>query len=127
MPERARVLIVDDEPQIRSVVRAILETAHYEIEDVDDGARAMSRVGVWHPHLVITDLVMPDREGVGLIRELRRAYPELAIIAMSGARGGTYLPLAKTMGADATLAKPFTPATLLAEVQQVLQSKDRAA
>ncbi len=127
MPERARVLVVDDEPQIRSVVRVILETAHYEIDEVDDGAHAMARVEQWHPHLVITDLVMPDQEGMGLIRKLRQAYPTLGIIAMSGARGGTYLPVAKTMGANATLAKPFDPATLLAQVRHVLQATETAA
>lgn len=118
--QRPRVLIVDDEPQIRTVVRAILETAHYDIDEVDDGARAMARVAQWEPQLVITDLVMPDQEGMGLIRQLRQAHPELKIIAMSGARGGAYLPVAKTMGANATLAKPFDPATLLASVRHVL-------
>ncbi|MGE3509270.1 MAG: response regulator [Vicinamibacterales bacterium] len=124
----ARVLIVDDEAQIRSVVRAILETAHrYEVDEVDDGARALTRVEQWEPELVITDLVMPNQEGMGLIRKLRQSRPNLKIIAISGARGGAYLPVAKTMGANATLAKPFDPATLLAQVRQVLESTDRAA
>ena len=116
-----RILIVDDEPQIRGVVRAILETAHYEIDDCDDGSRALDKMAAWKPDLVITDLVMPDQEGIGLIRRLRQVYPDVGIIAMSGARGGAYLPVAKTMGASATITKPFDPKTLLAQVRQVLQ------
>jgi DNA-binding response OmpR family regulator len=124
---RPRILIVDDEPQIRSVLRAILQTADYEIDDVGDGGKALARVAAWNPDLVITDLVMPDEEGLGLIRKLRQSHADVAIIAMSGARGGAYLPVAKTMGANATLEKPFGPKTLLARVAQVLQVMGTAA
>lgn len=118
---KTRILVVDDEPQVREVVRAILETAHYDIDEVGDGAEVLPRVVAWRPDMVITDLVMPEKEGMGVIRQLRQAHPRLGIIAMSGARGGSYLPVARAMGADATIAKPFDPATLLQQVQHVLQ------
>lgn len=117
---KPRILVVDDEPQVREVVRAILETAHYDIDEVCDGTEVLSRVSAWHPHMVITDLVMPEGEGMGVIRQLRQTHPALGIIAMSGARGGSYLPVARAMGADATITKPFDPATLLRQVQHVL-------
>lgn len=124
---RVRILVVDDEPQIRAVVRAILESAHYDIELADDGKRAIEQIDEWEPDLVITDLVMPDQEGMELIRQLRAAYPALAIIAMSGARDGRYLPTAKALGANATLEKPFDPDTLLASVRDVMLTMGRAA
>lgn len=127
-PDRPRVLIIDDEAQVRLVVRAILETAEsYEIDEVEDGKRGLQRVEEWRPSVVITDLVMPDQEGMGLIRQLRQRHPALGIIAMSGVRNGAYLPVARTMGANATLAKPFEPETLLDQVRHVLQVMDRAA
>lgn len=115
-----RILVVDDEPQVREVVRAILESAHYDIDEVSDGADVLPRVASWRPDMVITDLVMPETEGIGVIRQLRQTHPSVGIIAMSGARGGSYLPVARAMGADATIAKPFDPATLLQQVQHVL-------
>lgn len=124
---RPRILIVDDEAQIRGLLRLILEDSGYDIDDVDDGSKALARVEACKPDLVITDLVMPDQEGMALIRSLRALYPQLAIIAMSGARGGTYLPVARAMGASATLAKPFNPTRLLAEVKRVLQPTGTAA
>lgn len=124
---RPRILIVDDEAQIRRLLRVVLEGSGYDIDDVDDGSKALARVEVCKPDLVITDLVMPDQEGMSLIRSLRELHPDLAIIAMSGARGGTYLPVARAMGASATLAKPFNPTMLLAEVKRILQPTGKAA
>lgn len=122
-----RVLIVDDEPQVRAVVRAILETAQFDIADAPDGRGALDQVKACRPDLVITDLVMPDQEGMSLIHQLRVAYPDLAIIAMSGARGGRYLPTARALGANATIEKPFDPDTLLASIRDVLPPRDKAA
>ncbi len=118
---KARILVVDDEPQVRDVVRAILQTAHYDIDEVGDGSDVLPRVASWHPDMVITDLVMPEKEGLGVILQLRQTHPALGIIAMSGARGGSYLPAARAMGADATIAKPFDPVTLLDHVRHVLE------
>lgn len=118
---KSRILIVDDEPSVRGVVRAILENAQYDIEEVSDGSEVLPRVSSWRPHMVITDLVMPEMEGMGVIRQLRQAHPGLGIIAISGVRGGSYLPVARAMGADATLTKPFDPAVLLQHVEHVLE------
>jgi DNA-binding NarL/FixJ family response regulator len=74
-----------------------------------------------HPSdLMITDLIMPDQEGVETITKLRREYPRLKIIAISGAFGGRYLRVAELLGADTVLQKPFTPQVLLDTVRKLL-------
>ncbi len=88
-----------------------------------DGFKASRKLRGQNYDLLITDLLMPDRDGLELIREARRDYPRMRIIAMSG--GGRvgheqYLRLAKGMGADAILAKPFLPDDLCSTVDTVL-------
>lgn len=122
-PEKRRILVIDDEPHVRAVLRALLETAQFDTDEMPDGEHILSRVRAWRPDVVITDLVMPDAEGMSVIQQLRARHPEVGIIAISGARGGAYLPAARAMGADAILAKPFEPPALLEEVQRVLDLK----
>jgi DNA-binding NarL/FixJ family response regulator len=71
--------------------------------------------------LILTDLVMPEQEGIETIKTLRREYPELKVIAMSGAFGGDYLRIASYLGAHATLAKPIQMEKLLALVKETLE------
>lgn len=124
MPEHIRrVLVVDDDEQIRLVMRRSLERAGYEVFEMSDGSHATAVVRERRPDVVLTDIIMPEKEGLETIRELRREFPELAIVAMSG--GGridhhTYLGLARKLGAAATLAKPFMPQDLIATVRRVL-------
>jgi DNA-binding NarL/FixJ family response regulator len=73
--------------------------------------------------LVITDLVMPEQEGIETIRALRKEAPGVRIVAMSGAFGGQYLKTAQLLGADAVLAKPVGSELLLAKVAQVLKKR----
>ena len=74
-----------------------------------------------HFDLVVTDLVMPEREGIEIIQDMRRDQPELRIIAVSGAFGGGYLRLAKSLGANSTLTKPISPDQLVLAVREALQ------
>lgn len=122
-PEKRRILVIDDEPHVREVLRALLESAHFDTDEMPDGVHVLSRVTSWRPDLVITDLVMPDAEGLSVIQQLRTRHPEVGIIAISGARGGAYLPAARAMGADATITKPFEAPALLGEVRRVLDLK----
>ena len=70
--------------------------------------------------LVITDLVMPEQEGLETIHAIRQNWPQIPMIAISGAFGGTYLELAKKLGADAVFRKPFEPETILSEVRRLI-------
>jgi len=105
---------------MRRLVARILAGANHEIVEAPDGKRGMEQFATYRPEVVITDLLMPEQEGIETIRELRRIAPTLRIIAMSG--GGTdndlmFLGMAKALGADAVLAKPFRADELIRAVQ----------
>jgi len=119
--ERVRILVVDDELSIRMLFRKVLERAGYEVVEAANGKAAMSRLRERKISLIITDLVMPEQEGVETIRQLRQSYPELKVIAMSGAFGARLLRTAELLGAQATLIKPVSPATILQVTQDILR------
>ena len=119
-----RILLIDDDAAVRATVRHLLERAGYEIVEAGDG-REGSRMldGV---DLVITDLLMPEVDGVDLLGIIRREGLTLPVIAMSG--GGkvdskSYLDVARALGAFATIAKPFELDHLLATVRDALASR----
>jgi len=119
----ARILVVDDEPDLRRLVREWLtDAAHIVVEAAngDEGLRVLQTEGA---DLVIIDLVMPDKEGIETIREMRQAFPALKIIAISGKGGekqGKYLGAAEALGADVALAKPFSRDEMVAVVERLL-------
>ena len=120
----ARILVIDDDEQIRGVVRRILERAGHEVQDIADGEAGV-RLYRDHPaDLVITDIFMPPPDGLQTIRRLRREFPEVKIIALSGGdRSGT-LDLrdrAEVLGASRTLRKPFEMSDLLKVVHELLE------
>jgi PAS domain S-box-containing protein len=119
--ERVRILVVDDELSIRMLFRKVLERAGYEVVEAANGKAAMSRIREGKVSLIITDLVMPEQEGVETIRQLRQTYPQIKVIAMSGAFGGRLLKTAELLGAQATLMKPVSPATILQVTQDILR------
>ncbi len=106
----AQILIVDDEDLVRMTVRQALETAGHKVLEAADGQEALEILEKHALELVITDIIMPGKEGIETIVELRQRSPELKIIAISGAaRAGNldYLELARKFGANKILAKPF--------------------
>ncbi len=116
----ARVLVVDDSAQIRNLLRAVLEKEGYGVEEAGDGKHALAVLKGCSPDVVITDLVMPETEGIELIQLMRAIDRELKIIAMSGAVGhGSYLEAASVLGADATMSKPIAMDSLLAQVKRL--------
>jgi len=117
---KARVLVVDDEAGVRSFLRSALEGHGYMVSEAEDGREALEIVLADPPELVITDLVMPEQEGIETIQMLRRRMPEVRIIAISGAFEGRYLSTAKVLGADMVLDKPVSCELLLAKVAEVL-------
>ncbi|MSV30277.1 MAG: response regulator [Bryobacterales bacterium] len=120
-PKPASILIVDDDPSVLAALRDILTDAGYTVADAMDGRKAVMKFRTARPDIVITDIVMPDQEGVETIRQLKIESPGLKIIAMSGAIGGRYLRVAELMGADATLQKPIKIDQLLESVKKVLR------
>lgn len=123
----ATILLVDDDERVRDVLREVLEVAGHEVTVAGEGKTALAEYGKSPADVVITDLVMPDFEGLQFIQALCRTYPEVKIIAMSG--GGTfdnpnYLKLARRFGARYTLTKPFSFDELLDTVDLTLALRD---
>lgn len=117
--------IVDDEALIRELFRRILETEGYEVTDSADGNAALALCRRQPPDLIITDLIMPDKEGIETIIELKRDFPHMKIIAISGGGRITakeYLELAETFGANMTLSKPISRDELLTAVGTVIST-----
>ncbi len=118
-----RVLLVEDDDVLREVLRQTLKLEDFNVSCAPNGNEAIKLARIHHFDLVITDLVMPEKEGIETIRELRELDPEIKILAMSGGQGNTsrdYLPLAKMLGAAAVLKKPFDRLTLLRTVRQLV-------
>ena len=119
----ARILVVDDEPSMRDLVALVLELDKHDVVTARDGNTALEEIEKTEFDLVITDLVMPDREGIETIINLRKSRPGLKVIAMSGGgfgSAGDYLEIAASVGAARTLAKPFSNDQLLKTVREVL-------
>jgi CheY-like chemotaxis protein len=93
--------------------------------EAENGKQALTAALAGGVDLLITDLVMPEQEGIETIRALRQHAPGIGIIAISGAFGGLFLNHARMLGADEVLEKPIAAATLLAKVAQVLASRKR--
>jgi CheY-like chemotaxis protein len=117
------ILVVDDEPGIRELLALMLEGAGHTVVAAEDGMQAPKILESQKIDVVITDLLMPERDGLEFITEVRKKHPEVKIIAMSG--GGriardSYLRIAKNFGAHLLLEKPFSQSSVLAAVESVL-------
>lgn len=120
-----RILVIDDDWQMREMMRQALERAGYSVADAQNGKVGMELQRKAPADLVITDLIMPEKEGIETIRELRRDFPDLKIIAISGggrASADGYLSVAKTIGANKTLSKPFDLKKILDTVKELLET-----
>lgn len=122
----ARVLLVDDDDSFRTMLRITLMKMGHAVREVRNGREAMAAYEQDPLDLVITDLVMPEQEGVETIRKLRQKYPQVKIIAMSGGGRGSatsYLKIAQAMGADLVLAKPFSNDEMRAGIGRLLTAR----
>lgn len=118
-----KILVIEDDNSFRNVLMQMLEKAGYEVIQAENGNQALKICESFSPDLVLTDIIMPDKEGLETIQELLSICPEIKIIAMSG--GGrfgpnSYLPLAQKLGARKTLQKPFMREELLSAIAEVL-------
>jgi PAS domain S-box-containing protein len=119
----ARILVADDEAGVRKFFRLALEQAGYEVTEAENGKQALEQALAGRIDLFITDLAMPEKEGIETIRALRREAPGIGIVAVSGAFGGTSLSHARMLGADVVLSKPVDAELLLAKVAEVLGAR----
>jgi DNA-binding NarL/FixJ family response regulator len=122
MPPPVRTCVVaDDQPAVLALITRVLSNEPLHVLTASDGRKALALLAD-HPScaLLITDLAMPEGEGIETIRSVRRQYPAVKILAISGAFGGNILRAAQLLGADATLGKPFTADALVAAVRALL-------
>jgi CheY-like chemotaxis protein len=117
----AKILVIDDEPQVRALIQQILARVGHEVAEAADGEEGLAHMRARMPDLLITDILMPNKEGIETIREVRRLAPALPILVMSGNAGSAlYMQMAKLLGAHAALAKPFRAVELVAAVEKLL-------
>lgn len=118
-----RVLVVDDDPEMREAMARILGAAGYAVELAADGDQAIEVQRARPAEVLITDVFMPSRDGLETIQYFRMEYPDVGIIAMTGGsptgRVEEYLKVAKVAGANATLRKPFAAQALLDSVSSL--------
>ena len=112
------ILVVDDSLIMREALVAVLVNRGYEVFQASDGSAAIAEARQNPVDLLITDLVMPEQEGIETIQHFVQEFPEMPIIAMSGKI--EYLPMAKALGAAAVLKKPFAHADLLKAVHDLI-------
>lgn len=119
----AKILVIDDDAMMLHTISKILMRSGHEVIMAEDGVRGIAAFRRERPDLVITDIIMPDQEGIGTITQIRREARGAKIIAVSG--GGRignaeFLDIARALGANDTLAKPFRPEELLGRVKTCL-------
>jgi CheY-like chemotaxis protein len=118
-----RILVVDDDGDVRELVCRMLEQDGYEAVPAEGGRQALERLNLVAPDLVITDVVMPEVDGFEVLLKLRHLAPGTGALVMSGGGRVTpdvYLETARRLGASAVLRKPFTRAEMLEAVHQIL-------
>ena len=121
----ANILLIEDDDQLRNLLELLLTSAGHVVTTAGEGAEGVKRFRANPADLVITDIVMPNQEGIETIMKLRSQHPRLGIIAMSGGANlsATWLAMAAKLGADRTLAKPFTILQLNEAIAAVLAAR----
>ena len=117
------ILIVDDEEQMRLALRRMLEREGYSVREAENGDKAIRIHREKQADLVITDIIMPDKEGLGTIVEIKSEFPDTKIFAMSGGGKNSpeqYLRMANGLGVDKVFIKPFNREDILSAVAEVL-------
>ncbi|NQT63946.1 MAG: response regulator [Candidatus Marinimicrobia bacterium] len=117
---KPKVLVIDDDESICQLIIDLLENEEVDVTSAIDGLRGMRLFRQNPADLVITDIVMPGMEGLEIIRDLKKNYPDTEIIVISGA-SGEYIDHAKVFGARHIFVKPFDVKTLLSTVRKILE------
>ncbi len=117
------VLVVDDDPSIRALIRLYLEGAGYGVREAGDGRQAMRQLADQPPDLVVLDIFMPEMDGLEVLQQLREQCRSCKVMAISGGSakiGMDLLGHATIFGADAVLEKPFDAVTLLGKAADLI-------
>jgi CheY-like chemotaxis protein len=117
------ILLVDDDDLFRTMLAKKLAKFGYETLELRSGKDALTKYEQGHIDLLLTDLVMPEKEGLETIMELKSKYPQAVVVAMSGGGRGSaenYLELAKALGANHVLTKPFSDEDLKKTIQEAI-------
>lgn len=117
------ILIVEDDKELREMLKVSLIRHKYTVLEASDGRDAIMHFKPSIIDLVVTDVIMPEEDGLKVIMKLRELKPKLKIIAISGggkAGPGSYLKLAKALGADAVFSKPFSINDLVLKIESLL-------
>jgi len=117
------ILLIDDEPRMREMIRSMLESEKFEVIEASNGVVGLAQFKRHRPALVITDILMPEKDGIETLREMRALDPKARIIAMSGggrAKYTNFLTIAQEFGATEVLEKPFRREQILAAVARAL-------
>lgn len=115
------ILVIDDDPLVGNLMQRMLHSDNWHVRLACDGRDAIAQISDRAPDLIVTDILMPDMEGLEIISSLRKSHPHIRVIAVSGSGRGQavdYLDYAEKLGAIATLSKPFRRDELLQAVQQ---------
>jgi CheY-like chemotaxis protein len=118
-----KILVIDDDVIVRKTIIRLLEDGGYKVLAAEDGLRGMAMFRNECPDLVITDIIMPEQEGIQTITEMRKAKPDAKIIAISGSRrigNADFLKMARSLGAMEVVSKPFDADELLTVVANCL-------
>ncbi len=121
----AHLLVIDDNPEFREILRRHLETNGHSVTLAVNGEQGLELLGRGHFDIVLTDILMPQRDGVEVLREAKRRWPDLPVIAISGGGwiGATeLLSMAERLGADKVLQKPVRRDDLIKAVDEALQA-----
>jgi CheY-like chemotaxis protein len=120
------VLIVEDDKELREMLKMSLLRRGFAVQEAENGKEAISHFKPLITDLVVTDLIMPEEDGIKVVITLRELKPSIKIIAISGGGKvgpGSYLNLAKALGADAVYSKPFSIKDLIVKIEQLLESE----
>ena len=122
MTKNVKILVVDDNKKFLNMLNEFLCGNDYVVEITDNGNEALKKFAGFIPDIVVTDIVMPDIDGIELLLQLRKINSDVKVIVMSGGNRGhadAYLHMADKLGADAILSKPFELTELLHEIKKL--------
>lgn len=120
-----QVLVIDDDELVRETLEMLLLDAGYGVTSASDGRRGLAELEKKTPDFVVTDIYMPEKEGIETIVDIRRTYPDIKIIAISGGADVGSMPvlqLAEMVGADRVLKKPFMPSEIVEAIESLHKS-----
>ena len=124
MDTLGRILIVDDDPVLRLVASEMLAQNGYAVTEAEDGVQALHALEAEQPDLVVLDMLMPNKEGIETIRDIKSRWPDTRVVAISGGgkglNTGYLLSIAKALGADAVYEKPLRASGFLDIVRDTL-------